>query len=322
MLALKKLAWSSRLLLLICTLSVTLLTACSKQETPLRIASNVWPGYELSFLAREKAYFSDKEVRLVEVPSSTVCMQSLAAGNVEGAFLTLDEVLTAKAEGMDLKVIAVLDISMGADVVMASPSIKSLKDLKGKRIGVEESAVGAVMLDAVLEEAGLKTDEVKSVYMTVNEHLQAYKDGKVDALVTFEPVRTQLLKQGAKQVYDSSRIPGRVIDVIAVLPGAIKTHNKKIKKLVAGHFKARQYYIDNKAEASEFLSKRLKISPAEVPGSYEGLILPDLERNAYWMKGNQVRLEQSAQKLNEIMRRAKLLRKDVDVSGLVDPSFL
>lgn len=299
-----------------------LLSGCSEKEPVIKIASNVWPGYELLYLAKDLNYLTDSEVRLVEVPSATMCIQSLAAGTVEAAMLTLDEVLTARAEGLEMKIVAVLDISMGADVVIARPEIKSLKELKGKKIGVEQSAVGAVMLNALLEKSQLSLSDINIVYLTVNQHMQAYQDKKVDALVTFEPVRTQLIKSGARQIFDSSQIPGRIIDVLAVLPHVLNKSPDNLKKIIRGHFKARNYFLTNKNDAAVFLSKRLQLAPAEVAASYDGLLLPDLKENHYWMGGEHSRLEKSAADLKKIMDRAKLLKNDVSVKNLVSDAYL
>ncbi|MDH5395996.1 MAG: ABC transporter substrate-binding protein, partial [Gammaproteobacteria bacterium] len=227
-----------------------------------------------------------------------------------------------RAEGLEVKIVAVLDISMGADVVIVRPDIKSLNDLKGKKIGVEQSAVGAVMLNALLEKSYLSLADINIVYLTVNQHLQAYMDNKVDALVTFEPVRTQLIKAGARQIFDSSQIPGRIIDVLAVLPHVLNKSPRNLKKIIQGHFKAREFYLTNKNEAAVFLSKRLQLKPEEVASSYEGLLLPDLKENHYWMGGEHSRLEKTADDLKKIMDRAKLLKNDVSVKNLVSDAYL
>ena len=60
--------------------------------------------------------------------------------------LTLDELLTARGNGIELCVIAVLDSSAGADALMARPGLEHLKALAGQRIGAEDSASGALML--------------------------------------------------------------------------------------------------------------------------------------------------------------------------------
>jgi NitT/TauT family transport system substrate-binding protein len=298
------------------------LTGCSKTEPLLRIASNVWPGYELLYLARHLGYFNDQEIRLTEVPSATVCIQLLAAGSVEGAMLTLDEVLTARADGLDLRVIAVLDVSLGADVLLARPGIESLQDLKGKRIGVEQSAVGAVMLDAVLQKAELGPADIDAVYMKVNNHRDAYNRGEVDALISFEPVKTQLLQQGAKLLFSSAETPGRIIDVLAVLPSAIDKNRLSLSKLVAAHFQARQYFLEHPQQASTVVAERLQLAPADVPASYRGLELPDLQQNRAYLQGDAPLLDKSARELVRIMEAAQLVPGRVSASNLLDGSFL
>jgi len=300
----------------------SLIVGCEKGESLVRIASNVWPGYELLYLARSKSYFSDQQVRLVEVPSATVCIQSLAAGTVEGAMLTLDEVLTARAEGINLRVVAVLDISMGADVMLVKPEIKNLSQLKGKRIGVEQSAVGAIMMDAILQKANLKANEVNMVYMTVNRHQDAYLNNEIDALITFEPVKTQLLTEGATRLFDSSEIPGRIIDVLAVLPRVIENRQETLKEVVAGHFKARDYFLNNATKASELLARRLQIPVEQVPGTFQGMELPDVNKNHEMLSGDEPALAQSAGELAKIMQAAFLLPQNVSLKKLIDGRFL
>jgi len=302
--------------------SLTNLYGCTTKEPIVRIASNVWPGYEFLYLAREKQYFEKHPIKLVELPSATVCIQSVAAGAVEGAMLTLDEVLTARAEGLDLRVIAVLDISIGADVVLAKPNIKTLSDLKGKRIGVEKSAVGAVMLHAVLNKSGLTISDINPKYMTVSTHKEAYLNNEVDALITFEPVKTQLEEKGAINLFDSSQISGRIVDVLAVHPSVIKNSPNTIKKIIQSHFMARDYYVKNQTKASAILAQRMHISPSQVPGSYDGLSLPDIDQNRHYLDGNNPALQTTAIELTEIMYQAGLLETKMVPHDLIDSSLL
>ena len=99
-------------------------------------------------LAQSLKYFDTKQVRLVELANASQSSQAMRNGTVDAAMLTLDEVLNLKQNGLDLRIVLVMDVSNGADVLMANPSIAKLADLRGKRVGVESSAVGAVMLDA------------------------------------------------------------------------------------------------------------------------------------------------------------------------------
>ncbi|WP_089415559.1 type 2 periplasmic-binding domain-containing protein [Vitreoscilla filiformis] len=115
---------------------------------PLRIGAHPWPGYELLYLARQRGQLDPQQVRLIEFPSASASLRALAVRSIEGAALTLDEVLLARSRGIDLTVVAVLNESRGADVVLVQPGLQAPGALHGKRIGVESSATGALMLDA------------------------------------------------------------------------------------------------------------------------------------------------------------------------------
>jgi NitT/TauT family transport system substrate-binding protein len=298
------------------------LSGCSRKEPFVRIASNIWPGYEFLYLARDREYFSKEQVRMVEMPSASVCIEALAAGTVEGACLTLDEVLTARSEGLELTVVAVLDISIGADVLLVRPEIKTLQELKGHRIGVEQSAVGAVMLDAILRKAGLKSEELQIVHINVNKHRNAYINGEVDALITFEPVVSQLSNKKPSMLFSSADIPGRIIDVIAVRPEVLEVSPVAVQQLVAGHFRAREEFLKNPEKVSTILARRLNLNPEDVPTILRGIDLPDVTENHEFLSGESPKLENSASELVQIMIDAQLLPHKVGVADLADGRFL
>jgi NitT/TauT family transport system substrate-binding protein len=298
------------------------LMACSRREPPLRIATNTWPGYELLYLARERGYFDDQPVRMVEMPSNTASLQALAAGTVEGAGLTLDETLSAIADGIDLRVVAVLDVSRGADVLLARPDLTDLAALRGRRIGVEQSAVGALMLVEALQRAGLRPDEVEMVPLAVNEHRDRFLKGQVDALITFEPVTSQLAPTGARILFSSADIPDQIIDVLALRPAALKNSPKAVRALIAGHFKARADWLRSPADAAPIMARRLGLAPADVPAAFHGLDLPDPVVNLAWLSGTPPRLETAAGKLNRVMLQARLLPRAVPVNELAVPDYL
>jgi NitT/TauT family transport system substrate-binding protein len=298
------------------------LAGCSRYEPLLRIGTNVWPGYEFFYVAAARSLISADRIRMMAMPSATACIHALAAGTIEGAGLTLDEVLTARAEGIDLKVVAILDISMGADVLLANPSIATLQALRGKTIGVEQSAVGAVMLAAVLESAGLQREEVKILHLNVNQHLAAYESQRVDALITFEPVRSQLQGRGLVQLFDSSLIPGRIVDVLAVRSDAIRRSPRAIGELISAHFKLRNEFMLNPEPIAEVMMRRLRLAPIEVIDSFKGIDLPDLARNLKMLRGTPPEMERNAFELVQVMNSAGLLPRQISVRDLFDPRFI
>ena len=156
------------------------LLGCQKPVAPVRVASNVWLGYETLFLARELGYLSASTLRLIEYPSSSDSMMALANREVSLATLTLDEFLLAREGGLDARAILVFDESNGADAVVARADIQGLSGLKGKRIGVESTAVGALMLAKLLEVANLQLHDIIKV---------AFQRGAVRLVLARAPVQ-------------------------------------------------------------------------------------------------------------------------------------
>lgn len=298
------------------------LMGCSKTEPIIRIATNSFPGYELLHLAEYQGYIKSDKAKILDMPSATAILQALAAGNIEGAALTLDEVISAKSDNMLLKIVAVLDVSLGADVALAKPGITDLPSLIGKRIGVEQSAVGAVMLASLLEKANLTINDIQVTYATVDEHAALYLDNKVDALVTFEPVTRTLLAAGAHKLFDSSEIPGMIVDVLVVREDVIKRSPNAIREVVSGQFHALKDLTTRPEEVSPIIAKRLGISPAEVSASYQGLELPDLKSNHEWLADEPPKLAHNLIKLQELMLNAKLIPNKVNIIDLIDAQFL
>ncbi len=259
------------------------------------------------FLAHARGLLQPDTLRLVEVPNATASLRALAAGTLEGAGLTLDEVLGARARGLMLRVVAVFDVSDGADVLLASPDITSLPALRGRRVGVEHSATGALMLDAALQAAGLTPADVRMVPLAFDEHATALRSSKVDALVTFDPVRSQLLSAGAQLLFSSAQVPGLIVDVLAVRPEAVHSHATHLRALVAGVLQARSLWLQDGADSAARMAPRLQLPPAEVVQAFGRLQLPDLAANHRWLAGPAPELMATSERLIAVMQRAALL---------------
>lgn len=303
-------------------LALAILQGCEQARAPFRVGTNIWIGYESLYVAEHKGYFADKPIRLVTMHNATEIQQALRSGVLEAAALTLDETLNLLQEGVDIRVVLVMDSSHGADVLMATPEIATLADLRGKRIGVESTAVGAVMLQGALEAGGLTPADVQVIDMGIQQHIAAYLEGRVDAVVSFEPVRSELLKSGAKVLFDSSDIPDRVIDVLVTTGDVAKRHGDALEALVAGHFRALEDYRSSPIDTAVIMKRRQGMSPEEIVESYKGLRIPDLAENRRYLSAPSPVIEESAGHLARLMYEHRLLQREPDPKGIADDRFL
>lgn len=296
--------------------------ACSVPPPLTRVGGHLWIGYEPLFLARELGLYDPDTLRLVEMPSSTANLMALATGDVEAATFTLDEYLLAREGGLDVRVILVFDDSAGADVIMSRPGIERLEDIKGERIGVEETAAGALMLAKVLEKTALAPDDVVTVRITGDRHVQAYLAGEVDVLISWEPYATQLQAQGARRLFDSRELPGLIVDVLVARADALERTPDAFRNLLAGHFQALDYLRTSPDDAFRRMAPRMGMSPDEVRVAQQGIRLMDLAANRGWLAGSHPGLVSSADTVARVMVAGNLLKRFPSLEGLVDPSFL
>lgn len=300
--------------------SATLLSACAPPRAPLRVGTIVFPGYEVLFLARAMGWLKPELVRLIELQNSSDSVRALAAGKIEAAQLTMDEMMAARAGGVDLRAVLVLDTSDGADQVLARPGI-SMSSLAGRKIAAEDNSVGALMMASLLEAAGLRVNQVVKVPITQSRTVEYYQKGLADVVVTAEPWVSQIKALGGQTIFDSSAVPDRILDVIAVRADALDTHADALQHLVAMQFAALDLFHKHPEQASPHMASRLQIAPEEVPATFAGLKLPDRSQNqAMLQKGGS--LAKSLPALQSILLNARLLREPVNTDALLDDRFV
>ena len=305
-------------------LSAILLVACGLEppSLPTMIGTNVWPGYEPLYLARELDMLDRDQVKLIEYPSSSEVIRSFRNGNLDAAALTLDEVLLLLQSNIPVKVVLVMDISDGADVVLAQPDIKTFNDLKNKTVGVESSALGAYVISRALELNGLSLDEVKIKNVAVRDHEKAFVSRRVDAVVTFEPVRTSLLKQGANEIFSSKQMPDEIVDVLVVNDDYLKQQPEHVRQLISVWFETLQFMQTQRHMAMQIIAKRMMVSAEDTEASYQGLRLAGLEENRRLLSGEKPKLREGLKQLKQVMLTNKLLNREVDISALLTDEML
>lgn len=304
-------------------ISLLLSGGCSQQKpAPLQLGTNVWPGYEPLYLARELGELSEDKVRLIEYPSASEVIRAFRNKVLDAASLTLDEILLLVQNQIPVKVVLVHDISDGADVIVAKPDIDSMQALRGRRIAVESSALGAYVLTRALELNGLKLSDITPHSLDVNHHANAYLSGQVDAAVTFEPVRTQLINNGAVEIFNSRQIPGEVVDVLVVHEDAFNRHQATLKYLIDAWFKGLDHLATQPDQAADIIARRQQLSRSDVLASYNGLKLPTRSENVEMLDGSGAKLHDTLSKLNRVLYEKKLLRQPVVTDQLLSGAIV
>ena len=117
---------------LACATFLLPLIGCTRGPEPvLRIGTNVWIGCEPLYLARELGRLDPNAVQLVEYPSASEVHRAYRNQAIDGMVISLDELLGLAADGLQPRIILVVDVSNGADVVVGRRGMRTMRDLKG-----------------------------------------------------------------------------------------------------------------------------------------------------------------------------------------------
>jgi NitT/TauT family transport system substrate-binding protein len=216
---------------------------------PIKLAYSDWPGYTVMEVAKQKGWFKDAglDVDLVwfdYLPS----IDAFSANKVDGVMIVASDAMVAGATGGKSKIIGLVDYSEGSDMIVGAPGVESIKDLKGKKIGIEVTLVEHMLLLQALKDNGMKQSDVELVGTPTNDTPQVLASGKVSAIGAWYPISGQALKQvaGSKPLFTSAQAKGLIYDVIAVNPTSYAKHKDDWSKIVSIYYKCVDYLKDPK----------------------------------------------------------------------------
>src|SRR5210317_1659134 len=119
---------------------------------PLKVGYSDWPGWVAWEVAVDKGWFKEAGVDVsFEWFDYVASMDAFAAGKLDAVSMTNGDTLVTGATGGKGIMVIINDFSDGNDMIVAKPGIKSVKQLKGKKIGVEVGYVGHLLLLKALE---------------------------------------------------------------------------------------------------------------------------------------------------------------------------
>jgi NitT/TauT family transport system substrate-binding protein len=173
----------------------------------------------------------------------------------------------------------VFDISAGADALLARPDVTSLAGLRGRRIGVELNTTSSVLLDRALQKAGLSAGEVTVVPLALDAQQQALAQGEVDALATFDPVLSRVEAEGARVLFDSTAMPGEIVDVLVVRQAALDSRFDALAALVRAWGPAQQQVRRGDVAVLAQAAHRSAMALPQFRRSLGRMVLPDLDKN-------------------------------------------
>ncbi|HAZ12579.1 MAG: hypothetical protein A2X86_11730 [Bdellovibrionales bacterium GWA2_49_15] len=302
------------------------LTSCLRTApTPIRIAINTWPGYEYLYLAQEKGFFKEAglDVHLKEFTTVGDAKRAYERGQADILPGTLSELLLlGTTQGRDIVTFFVIDYSNGGDVIVARKDISSIKQLKGKKIGVEIASPGPYLLFRALEKNSMAFKDVAPIHVSLAQMTTVLQEGKIEAMVSYPPFITELLKKtDFKIIFSSREIPGEIVDVLMAEREFLKSRRKEIIALLQAYKKAQEYAKANSAESYRIMAQRENILPEDLKKSMEQDIkMVSYEGQAPFLMEHGI-LSKILPGIEKIMRETGQLTNAISIEKMVYSDF-
>ena len=254
----------------------------SSAHTPvIHIGINSWTGYDPLILA-EARQGANPPVRidLRRYPSTVTEMQAMKDGLLQGAGFTLDEAFSLAASWRPIKIVLIMDYSVGGDMIVGQRHIHNMRDLRGKRVGYEGTLVGEFLLRRALQLNFIRPSDVTLVNVNASDWLRVFHEATIDALVCFNPMANRLLhEENGNLLFSSSQIPHEIIDVLAFTEAFFEANPKAVRELARAWFESLDYQRRHPQQAAGMIAARKGITPDDYLLGLSGLVAPDLEEN-------------------------------------------
>ena len=304
------------------------MTLAAQAAQPLKIGYSDWPGWVAWQVAIDKGWFKEAGVPVqFEWFDYTASMDAFAAGKIDAVTMTNGDALVTGAAGAKSVMILINDYSNGNDMIIGRPGVRSLKDLKGKKVAVEMGFVEHLLLLNGLKKAGMKESDVTLVNAKTNEMPQMLASGDVAAVGAWQPISGQALKSvpGARPIYTSADEPGLIYDVLAVNPASAKQRRADWIKVVKVWDRVVKYINDPKTQpdAVKIMAARVGVSPEAYLPLLKGTKLLTLDdAKKIYVKGDGFKTLVGSTKIADEFNVANdVYKKPQDVNSYLDASF-
>lgn len=268
------------------------------------------PHFYAPFLYSEHAT-GDIDYEVVTLDTAPALNDALLSGTVDMAVGSITATVAGAAQGREVKVVAAA--SDGGSGFVASEGIDDITDLEGRPVGYLESSSQYVVLQLLLEEAGMSTDDVDLVSLSAPDFFNAFSTGQVDAFLAPEIGVSLALGAGGTELASPYETEiGRVNIGLLASQDFIDEHPDAVQEVVDTHAATTDYMVDHQ---DEWLPELV-----EQYGGDEDVFATALEN--FWLRSDlSPTYEEQIANLAAQMERLGMIEQAPAIDDVVDTSF-
>src|SRR6202795_708319 len=208
------------------------------------------------------------KIKLTQVNEYVESINQYTAGTFDACAMTNMDTLTIPAAGgVDSTALIVGDYSDGNDGVVLKGKGKTLADIRGQKVNLVELSVSHYLLARALASVGLRERDLKIVNTSDADIVAAFSAPETTAVVTWKPQLSAVAAApNAELVFDSSKIPGEILDLMVVKTDVLNANPKLGKALVGAWYETLAVMFKNDAAGQAAQSAMAKASGTDLNG--------------------------------------------------------
>jgi sulfonate transport system substrate-binding protein len=249
-------------------------------------------------------------VKWAEFPGGPQLLEALNVGSVDFGNTGETPPVFAQAAGADLVYVAYEPPAPAGEAILVPKNspIKSVAELKGKKVALNKGSNVHYLLVRALEQAGLAWTDIQPVYLAPADGRAAFQSGSVDAWVIWDPYQAAAEKQlEARTLKDGAGLVDNHQFYLARRPYA--TANPKVLSILLDEIKGIGEWSKKSPEA---VTKQV----APVIGLPEDITLVAVKRQGYDVKPITPAVVAAQQKIADTFYTLKLIPKQLDIRSV------
>lgn len=226
-----------------------------------------WPYANQSGILKKWADKYGITINFTQINDYVESLNQFTAGKLDAVTSTNMDALTLPAAGgMDTTALILGDYSNGNDALLLKGKT-ALADIKGQSVNLVQGSVSQYFLARALESSGLKLSDVKLINTSDADMVSAWPTPQVTAVATWNPMAMEIDKlPDANIVFDSTKIPGEILDMMVASTAKLKENPDFGKALVGAWYETLALMQGDGAEAVAARTEMAKLSGTDLPG--------------------------------------------------------
>jgi NitT/TauT family transport system substrate-binding protein len=279
-------------------------------------------------VAMEKGFFKKEGANVTGILTSAgggTTLRNMLAGDAPYAEVNPNAVIAAAQQGADIKIVSgnVLTVAEFVWAVKKDTPIKSVKDLKGKKVGyTNPRSTSQALATLVLQSGGLKTADAELVKTGgFGEGVVALDSGLVDVAPIPEPLWSKYRDKYRAIAVAQDMLPP-IANVIGIAAGSGVTPEREafIKAVIRARRLAVEYMAKNPDESGDIVAKVYNLDPAVARAAVRNLVTSRTNGIPYWGAG-EIHMD-GLEKAVEVQKMVGAIKGDVDLEKLIDTRYL